>query len=136
LTFFLRREHNIKTLGFPLYIISKFKLSVKERIMSAKTASAKSGKFELEVLNPRGKIEAVPASSPSPRLAALDSKTIGLYSNSKPGMDNFYTVFEELLKKKYPTIKVKTMRGAFLIRDDDAREMAREVDAFVYGVGD
>lgn len=104
--------------------------------MIKKTASAKSGKVELEVLNPRGKIEAVPPSSPSPRLASLDGKTIGLYSNSKPGMDNFYTVFEELLKKKYPTVKVKTMRGAFLIRDDDAQALAKEADAFVYGVGD
>jgi hypothetical protein len=104
--------------------------------MSNKTVSARPGKVELEVLNPRGKIESVPASSPSPRLTTLDSKTIGLYSNSKPGMDNFYTVFEELLKKKYPTIKVKTMRGAFLIRDDDAKTLAKEVDAFVYGVGD
>jgi hypothetical protein len=51
-------------------------------------------------------------------------------------MDNFYTVFEELLKKKYPTVKVKTMRGAFLIRDDDAQALAKEADAFVYGVGD
>ena len=104
--------------------------------MSAKAASPKSGKIELEVLNPRGKIEAVPASSPSPRLKALDGKTIGLYSNSKPGMDNFYIVFEELLKKKYPTVKVKSMRGAFLIRDDDAQALSKEADAFVYGVGD
>lgn len=104
--------------------------------MSNKTTSAKSGIVELEVLNPRGKIEAVPASSPSPRLAGLDGKTIGLYSNSKPGMDNFYTVFEELLKQKYPAVKVKSMRGAFLIRDDDAKTLGDEVDAFVYGVGD
>ena len=104
--------------------------------MSAKTASAKPGKFELEVLNPRGKIEAVPAYSPSPRITGIDGKTIGLYSNSKPGMDNFYTVFEELLKKKYPKVKVKTMRGAFLIRDDDAKTFSNEVDAFIYGVGD
>jgi hypothetical protein len=104
--------------------------------MSSKKESAKSGEVELEVLNPRGKIESVPASSPSPRLASLEGKTIMLYSNSKPGMDNFYTAFEELLKKKYPTIKVKTMRGAFLIRDDDAQTVAKEADAFIYGVGD
>ena len=82
--------------------------------MSNKTTSAKSGKVELEVLNPRGKIEAVPASSPSPRLTTLDGKTIGLYSNSKPGMDNFYTVFEELLKKKYPICKSKNHERGFL----------------------
>jgi hypothetical protein len=92
--------------------------------------------IELEVLNPRGKIEPVPASSPSPRIVDIDGKTVGLYSNSKPGMDNFYTVFEELLKEKYPTVKVKSMSGAFLIRDEDADALAREVDAFVYGVGD
>lgn len=104
--------------------------------MSSKTASAKTGKIELEVLNPRGKIESVPPSAPSPRLAGLDGKTIMLYSNSKPGMDNFYAAFEEMLKKKYPAIKVKTMRGAFLIRDDDAQTVAQEADAFIYGVGD
>ena len=104
--------------------------------MSSKTASVKSGKVALEVLNPRGKIEAVPASSPNRRLAGFEGKTIGLYSNSKPGMDNFYTVFEELLKKKYPAVKVVSMRGAFLIRDDDARSLAKQVDAFIYGVGD
>ena len=104
--------------------------------MDKKAASLGSIGVELEVLNPRGKIEAAPASSPSPRISGIDGKTIGLYSNSKPGMDNFYTVFEELLKKKYPSVKVKTMRGAFLIRDDDARALADEVDAFVYGVGD
>lgn len=90
----------------------------------------------LELLNPRGKIKTTPASSPSPRLTDLNGKTIGLYSNSKPGMDNFYTVFEELLKEKYPTIKTVTMRGAFLIRDDDAEALAKQADAFVYGVGD
>jgi hypothetical protein len=104
--------------------------------MNVKMEAAGPGKVELEVLNPRGKIENVPASSPSPRLAGIDGKTIGLYSNSKPGMDNFYTVFEELLKQKYPNVKVQIMRGAFLIRDDDAKNFANEVDAFVYGVGD
>ena len=104
--------------------------------MSSKTGSAESGSVTLEVLNPRGKIESVPASSPNPRLNNLDGKTIGLYSNSKPGMDNFYTVFEELLKKKYPSSQVVTMNGAFLIRDEDAESLAKQVDAFVYGVGD
>jgi hypothetical protein len=93
-------------------------------------------KVTLELLNPRGKIEAVPASSPSPRLDGLEGKTIGLYSNSKPGMDNFYTVFEEILKERYPSVKTVTFRGAFLIRDEDAGALAEQADAFVYGVGD
>jgi hypothetical protein len=95
-----------------------------------------SEKVTLELLNPRGKIQATPSSSPSPRLISLDGKTIGLYSNSKPGMDNFYTVFEEMLKEKYHTVKTVTMRGAFLIRDEDAEALAKKADAFVYGVGD
>jgi hypothetical protein len=99
-------------------------------------SAEKSGSVEFSVLNPRGKIDTVPASSPAPRLASLAGKTIGLYSNSKPGMDNFYTALEEVFKKKFPDIKVKKMQGAFLIRDEDAQAFAREVDAFVYGVGD
>ena len=93
-------------------------------------------KVTLEVLNPRGKIHEVQASSPSPRLRDLNGKTIGLYSNSKPGMDNFYTVFEELLTERYPTIKIVKFKGAFLIRDEDAESLAKQADAFVYGVGD
>jgi hypothetical protein len=93
-------------------------------------------KIELKVLNPRGEIEARSASSPSPRIASLSGKKIGLYSNMKQGMDNFYIVFEELLRKKYPDTTTMKVSGAFLIRDEDAEAMAKEADAFVYGVGD
>ena len=104
--------------------------------MDKKTGFDKSEKVEFEVLNPRGKIEAVPVSPLPPRITDLNGKTIGLYSNSKPGMDNLYTVFEELLKQRYSDVRVKTMSGAFLIRDEDADTLAKEIDAFVYGVGD
>jgi hypothetical protein len=93
-------------------------------------------KIELRVLNPRGEIAAKVASSPSPRITDLSGKKIGLYSNMKPGMDNFYTVFEEILKKKYPEATALKVSGAFLIRDEDAEVMAKDADAFVYGVGD
>jgi hypothetical protein len=93
-------------------------------------------KVTLELMNPRGVIEAEQTSSPSPRLTDLDGKTIGLYSNSKPGMDHFYTVFEELLRKKYPTVTTANLSGAFLIRDEDAEMFTGQIDAFVYGVGD
>ena len=104
--------------------------------MNNDEALGKREKVEFEVLNPRGKIDTVTVSSPQPRITDLDDKIIGLYSNSKPGMDNFFTVFEELLKKKYPGVKTKKMTGAFLIRDEDAEALAKEVNAFVYGVGD
>jgi len=93
-------------------------------------------KIELKVINPRGEIEAKSTSSPNPRVADLSGKKIGLYSNMKQGMDNFYIVFEELLKKKYPDATTMKVSGAFLIRDEDAGAMAKEADAFVYGVGD
>ena len=93
-------------------------------------------KIEVRVLNPRGAIEAKLAAAPSPRITGLSGKKIGLYSNMKQGMDNFYTVFEELLKEKYPEATTMKVAGAFLIRDEDAEAMAKEADAFVYGVGD
>ena len=93
-------------------------------------------KIELKVLNPRGEIAGKSALAPSNRIGGLAGKKIGLYSNMKQGMDNFYTVFEELLKEKYPDVTIMKVSGAFLIRDEDAEAMAKEADAFVYGVGD
>ncbi|OGO32383.1 MAG: hypothetical protein A2Z29_02205 [Chloroflexi bacterium RBG_16_56_11] len=91
---------------------------------------------ELKVLNPRGEIKAGTAQAPSPRVKDLTGKRVGLYSNSKPGMDNFYTVLEELLTKKYPGVSIIKTRGAFEIRDDEAKDLASKIDTFVYAVGD
>ena len=88
------------------------------------------------VVNPRGEIKAKPFQPPSRRLDGLNGKTIGLYSNGKPGMDNVYTVLEEMLKAKYPDIGIVKLTGAFLVRDDEAKEFAQQVDGFVYGGGD
>ena len=93
-------------------------------------------KVELTLLNPRGVIEAKTANAPTPRLADLAGKRVGLYHNGKPGLDNFFTVFEELLKKKYPTATTTLIQGAFLIRDEDAEAWLPQIDTFVYGVGD
>src|SRR3972149_641424 len=90
----------------------------------------------LEVLNPRGMTEEKPAFSPSPRVKELAGKTVGLYSNGKPGMDNFYAVMDELLKAKYPSIKIVNMTNGFEIRDKEAAEFSKQVDTFVYAVGD
>ena len=91
---------------------------------------------ELELLNPRGVIEPPPIFAPTPRVTDLAGKKIGLYSNGKPGVDNFYTVLEELLKKKFPTVTTTQLRGAFEIRDEDAEAWAPEVDTFIYAAGD
>ena len=90
----------------------------------------------MELLNPRGEIEVPPVYLPSARISDLAGKTIGLYSNGKPGMDNFYTALEDLLRERYPDIIVTRMTGAFEIRDDDARDFASGIDAFIYAVGD
>ena len=51
-------------------------------------------------------------------------------------MDNVYIDLEELIKYKYPTATVVKTRGAFEIRDDEAREFSSQIDAFVYAVED
>ena len=90
-----------------------------------------------EVLSPWAEADPVPMEGlTAERLTDLNGKKIGLYSNGKPGMDNTYAVLEEMLKAKYPDISITKMTGAFLIRDDDAQAFAKEVDGFVYGVGD
>lgn len=91
---------------------------------------------KLELLNPRGEIESAPVYKPAPRVTDLAGKKVGLYSNGKQGVDNFYTVFEELLKKKFPTATTTVLRGAFEIRDEEAKAWASQIDTFVYGVGD
>jgi hypothetical protein len=90
----------------------------------------------MELLNPRGEIEAPPVFTPSVRIPVLSGKTIGLYSNGKPGMDNFYTALEDLLRERYPDIKINRLTGAFEIRDDDVRDFISGIDAFIYAVGD
>jgi hypothetical protein len=91
---------------------------------------------KLELLNPRGVIEAKPVLALAPRVTDLAGKRVGLYWNSKPGMDNFFRVFDELLKKRYPTATTTLLRGAFLIRDEDIEAWLPQIDTFVYGVGD
>jgi hypothetical protein len=90
----------------------------------------------LKVLNPRGEIEPLPVYAPSPRLAAIAGKTIGLYSNSKHGMDNFYEALADLIKAKYPTAETLYLAGPYEITDKDLKEFEPRIDGFVYAVGD
>jgi hypothetical protein len=92
--------------------------------------------FEIEVRNPRGVIEPSPIFVPAPRIHDLAGKTVGLYSNGKDGMENFYQVFSELLKDRYPTAKTIYLSGDYVINDRDAEEWGSKIDTFVYGVGD
>jgi hypothetical protein len=90
----------------------------------------------LKVLNPRGEREAVPARGISPRVAKLEGKRIGLYWNGKPDGDYFWDTIEELLKKKLPTARVLRYNGPGDLGETLAARMGKEVDTFLYGVGD
>jgi hypothetical protein len=90
----------------------------------------------LEVLNPRGEIEPPPTLAPTTRVTDLAGKRVGLYWNGKVGTDVFFDTVEKLLKEKFPTIKVLRYVGAFDLGDALAPKIAKEVDTFIYGVGD
>lgn len=90
----------------------------------------------IKVLNPRGEREPSPAKGISPRLSTLEGKRIGIYWNGKPDGDYFWDTIEDLLKKKYPSVTVKRYNGPGDLGEELAARIAREVDAFFYGVGD
>jgi hypothetical protein len=90
----------------------------------------------LRVLHPRGKREALLARGVSPRLASLEGKKIGIYWNGKPDGDYFWDTIEGLLKKKFPTATVFRYNGPGDLGEALATKMAKEVDTFLYGVGD
>ena len=90
----------------------------------------------LTVLNPRGEIAPPPIFVPQPRIADLSGKKIGIYWNGKAGGNYFWNVIEPLMKEKIPNVTILRYDGAYDIGDALAAKMAREVDAFLYGVGD
>jgi len=90
----------------------------------------------LEVLNPRGEIKPPPTLAPSPRVTDLAGKRIGIYWNGKSGGNNFWDVTEELLKEKFPTATILRYKGPFDLGDKVAESLVKEVDIFIYGVGD
>lgn len=90
----------------------------------------------LEVLNPRAEFTPPAIVPPSPRVADLAGKKIGLYWNGKAGADNYLDVVEELLKAKYPTATIKRYRGPFDLGENAASKIAGECDLFIYGVSD
>lgn len=90
----------------------------------------------LKVLNPRGEREASVVRGISPRLDTLEGKKIGIYWNGKPDGDYFWDTIETLLKKKLPTTTVLRYNGPGDLGEAFAAQIAKEVDTFLYGVGD
>ena len=95
-----------------------------------------AAQVSLELLNPRGEIEPPPTLAPTPRVTDLAGKKIGLYWNGKVGTNVFFDTVEEMLKEKFPTIKVSRYVGAFDPGDALAAKIAKEVDTLIDGVGD
>ncbi len=98
--------------------------------------SVTAASVTLEVLSPRGEIKAPPVLTPSPRVADLEGKKIGIYWNGKMGGNNFWDAVEQFLKEKLPTTTVLRYSGAFIPADGLAAKMAKECDTILYGVGD
>ncbi len=95
----------------------------------------------IEVLNPRGEVPPPPEAGIRPRLTDLAGKKVALCENGKMGANVFFDAVEELLKQKYPTVTVLRMpkpqgsRFAFDAKDWYS-EVARQADAFLFGMGD
>jgi hypothetical protein len=90
----------------------------------------------LKALNPRGEITPPPVYAPSARTSDLSGKKIAIYWNGKAGGDNFWNHIETLLKEKLPNSNILRYNGPFDLGDAQAAKIAKEADAFFYGVGD
>jgi hypothetical protein len=97
---------------------------------------AAAGSVTLKVLNPRGESEPPPNLAITGRVTDLAGKKIGLYWLGKPDGDVFFDRVQKLLEEKFPTVTVLRYTGAFDLGDGLAAKLAKEVDTFVYGVGD
>ena len=95
-----------------------------------------AAQISLELLNPRGEIESPATLAPTARVTDLAGKRVGLYWNGKVGTNVFFDTVEEMLKEKFPTIKVSRYAGAFDLGDALAGKIAKEVDTVINGVGD
>ena len=96
----------------------------------------KQNGFALEVLNPRGELPARVIHAPARRLAELDNCKIGLYWNSKAGAEHFMDALENLLTNRYASVTILRFEGMLDVGEFSAEMLAKQVDAFVYGVGD
>ncbi|MGD0659465.1 MAG: hypothetical protein ABSD38_15490 [Syntrophorhabdales bacterium] len=90
----------------------------------------------LQVLNPRGERDPSAARGISPRLSSLEGKKIGMYWNGKPDGDYYWDTIEGMLKREFPSVTVLRYNGPGDLGEAFATQVAKEIDAFFYGVGD
>ena len=106
-------------------------------LIGAPPMPAAGADVTLDVMNPRGEITPPKAVAPVPRVSDLAGKRIGIYWNRKAGGNNFWDVVETELKQRFPTAKiVRFSEGGFDPGDKRVAAMVKEVDTFLYGVGD
>ena len=94
----------------------------------------KAAGISFDVLNPETEmILASDISIISPRIKDLSGKNIGLIWAGKSGGEFFLDALEIILKNKYPSATIsRYTRGT----GDAEKRILKEVDAFVYAVGD
>ncbi len=122
-----------RNLTCSLMVFTVFSLSMVCLLMNEVSYAAT---VTLTVLDPRGEITPPPISAPAARVADLTGKKIAIYWNGKAGGDNLWDNIEALLKERLPSANVLRYDGPFDLGDAQAAEIAKEADAFFYGVGD
>jgi hypothetical protein len=105
-------------------------------VLVANAAVAAPPQITVEVLNPRGEISHPRYMAPNARITDLAGKKIGLYWNGKPGGNNVLDALEPMLKEKFPTATIVRLNGAHQIVDSMAADFAKQIDAFLYVMGD
>jgi hypothetical protein len=100
---------------------------------AAETAG-EAGSVSFKVLNPEAEmVMASEISIITPRVKDLSNKNIGLIWAGKSGGEFFLDALEIVLKRKYPSATIsRYTRGV----GDTEERILREVDTFVYAVGD
>jgi hypothetical protein len=95
-----------------------------------------------EVLNPWADVDPLHLRSIAPRLADMQDKKIGLFTNDKLGADPIQALVEAKMKAKYPTLKFSQFMRVPNISVAETPDMARFVDwikgldAVIFAVGD
>jgi hypothetical protein len=114
-------------------------------LMAFCSLAAVAANVTLEVLNPLGEVAPPPTLGLNPRIPDLNGKTVALMDNWKTGGVYLQDRFEELLKKKFPAVKIlRTTKpqgrqgGGRLIWSADAwyADVAKSADAFIYTISD
>lgn len=100
-----------------------------------------SADVSLAVMNPRGDVSPPPPRALQPRLDSLDGQRIALLENGKTGAKEFMDALEELVHQRYPSatvVRIPKPEGSRFAFDAKEwyPEVARQGDAFAYGMGD